>query len=304
MAELYKKWRPKSFNDVVGQDKAITTLKSLRGDKFPHTLLFTGGAGTGKTTICRILRTKLECADLDFMEVNAADDRGIDIIRDIRKRMNLAPINGKCRVWLIDECHQLTAQAQESFLKILEDTPKHVYFFLASTDPQKLKKTIISRSTEIKLQQIPGDVLDALVERIGKEEGAPVNGDVKAKIVELAEGSARKALVFLNQVIGIDGDDKQLEVLEAADVRKQAVEIARALLAKGTTWKKMAEILSAVDEEAESIRWLVLGYMTAVALKGNPTKACRIIDEFRDNFYDSKKAGLVASCYQVISGGE
>src|SRR5690606_3369465 len=107
----------------------------------PHAMLFTGPSGCGKTTLARILRVKLRCSDNDFQEINAADFRGIDSIRSMRQQVGAAPLGGDSRIWLIDEAHSMTADAQNAFLKLLEDTPRHVYFFLATTDPQKLKKT-------------------------------------------------------------------------------------------------------------------------------------------------------------------
>ena len=153
--ELYKKYRPKNFKRIVGQPTITEQLTSMtRSNQFPHSSLFSGPSGCGKTTLARIMRNKLDCGDQDFQEVNCADFRGIDMVRDIRNRMNLAPIGGECRVWLIDEAHQLSSQAQNAFLKILEDTPSHVYFMLATTDPQKLIPTIRTRCAEFKVSSL------------------------------------------------------------------------------------------------------------------------------------------------------
>jgi DNA polymerase III gamma/tau subunit len=298
--ELYKKYRPKSFKDVIGQDEVVRSLIEMgKSDTIPHTILFTGPSGCGKTTLARILKVKLKCSDRDFYEINGADARGIEMIRDIRSRMFLAPIGGDCRIWLCDEAHQLTGPAQESFLKILEDTPSHVYFFLASTDPSKLKRTIITRSTEIKVKELTEQQIIALVNDVCRKEEKEVSEAIPKKIAEIAEGSARKALVLLHQIISIDDEEKQLETLQRADVKREAIEIARALLNDKTSWKQMAEILKNVKEDPEQIRWMVLGYASKVALS-RPDRACAIIDEFRDNFFDSKRAGLIASCYNVL----
>src|SRR5688572_25883760 len=140
--ELYKKFRPKTLKGVVGQEGAVSSLQSMidKG-RLPHTILFSGPSGCGKTTIARILKGILECSDLDFFEINCADFKGIDMVRDIRRYVGIPPLHGKSRVWLIDEAHQLTKDAQNAFLKLLEDTPKHAYFMLATTDPQKLLPT-------------------------------------------------------------------------------------------------------------------------------------------------------------------
>src|SRR6516162_10204948 len=109
MMELYKKYRPTCFNDVIGQDAAVLTLtKLIRAKKVPHALILSGPSGVGKTTIARILQKVLDCADWSFEEINAADTRGIDTVRAVRQSMSLAPIGGKSRIFLFDEAHQLT----------------------------------------------------------------------------------------------------------------------------------------------------------------------------------------------------
>lgn len=301
--ELYKKHRPSSFKGVFGQDKAVEQLTDmLKKGALPHTILFSGPSGCGKTTLARILQTKLECAKADFAEMNCADFRGIDSVRSIRQRMNLAPVGGKCRIWLIDEAHQLSKDAQNGFLKILEDTPGHVYFFLCTTEPQKLLRTIVTRCTEIKLTEVkPGEIL-RLVTRTAKKEGVELPKEAGELIADVSEGSARKALVILHQVIGIADEEEMIAAIQSKDVKGQAIEIARALLNNKTTWKQMAAILQSIDEEPESLRWMILGYCSAILLKSQNVKAYSVLTSFQDNFYDSKKAGLIAACYEVICG--
>jgi len=140
--ELYRKYRPTKFSQVLGQREAIATLANMgKRRAVPHCLLFTGPSGVGKTTLIRILREKLGCKEHDYVEINAAEARGIDTIRDIQRRLTLSPLSGRCRVWAIDECHRLTTDAQSALLKILEDTPPTAYFMLATTEPNKLLTT-------------------------------------------------------------------------------------------------------------------------------------------------------------------
>ncbi len=301
--ELYKKHRPVNFKQVLGQDGAIKSLKEMwRRGAFPHTLLLSGPSGCGKTTIARIIRIKLYCSDTDFHELNCADFRGIDMVREIRSRVTLAPIVGKSRVWLIDEAHKLTKDAQTAFLKLLEDTPSHVYFLLATTEPEKLLKTIRTRSTEVKVKLLDRSTMGELLRDVLTKEKASIHKKVGDKIVEVADGSPRMALVLLNQVVGIEDDDDQLAVIEARDANRQAIEIARALMNPKTHWGEMAKILKGVDEEPESLRWMVLSYCTTVMISGSKMtgRPYNIIDAFSGNFYDTKRAGLVAACYEVI----
>jgi DNA polymerase III gamma/tau subunit len=302
--ELYKKYRPQNFGELVGQKEAVGILTEMgKAGKIPHFILFTGPSGCGKTTIARILRKKLKCSDGDFVEINAAEARGIETIRDIKSTMSLAPMGGKCRVWLMDEVHALTSDAQNALLKMLEDTPGHVYFMFCTTDPQKLKKTIITRATSIKCKEITRDELAELVVRVVEKEGLPpLTDDVVKRLSYVAEGSARKALVLLDSVIRIKDAAEQMAAIEANDIKGQAIQIARALLNKSTSWNQMTQILQSVDEDPESIRWLILSYCGAVLIKSDNARAALILSEFRDNWFDCKKAGLVLCCYNVIKG--
>jgi len=303
--ELYKKYRPSELNEIVGQDTAVNTLESaFRKESIPHFILLTGPSGCGKTTLARIIRRKLRCSRHDFIE---DAPRKIEDVRAIRRRIHQAPMKGKCRVWLIDECHKLTSDAQDEFLKMLEDTPSHVYFLFTTTDPEKLKKTIRNRATEIAVKPLDVGDLSKLLKSVCKEEHAKVDEDVIEKIVDNSDGSARKALVFLDSVIRLPTKREQLNAVVAASVEKQVFEIVRGLLYRKTNWKEMAAILKATEgEEPEQVRWLVLSCCKTELLKASKfaSRAYIIIDAFRDNFYDSKMAGLVAACYEIIEGSK
>lgn len=307
MRELHLEERPTTLKQVVGQPEAIAQLAGLAKSEsgIPHCLLFIGPSGCGKTTLARIVRHKLGCADADFCEVNAAENRGIDMVRGIQARINQAPMAGKCRVWLIDECHQLTADAQGAFLKLLEEPPAHSYIMLATTDPQKLRKAIQTRATTIKVRDLTERELGKLVQDKAEDNGLELDSKVVGKIAEVAEGSARKALVLLGQVAGIGKVDQQLAVLENADAKAACIELCRALIA-GKDWGTVSKILLALDEEPETVRRMVLGYFNSVALKagGGGAKAARaigVMEAFECNYFDSGKAGLTISCFNACS---
>jgi len=307
MREIHLEERPTSFKQVVGQREACAQLTALGKSEegVPHCLLFTGPSGCGKTTLARIVRRKLKCSDADFAEVNAAESRGIEMVRGIGARAGLAPISGAARVWLIDECHQLTGDAQGAFLKLLEEPPDHVYFMLATTNPQKLRKAIRTRCTEIKVRELTVQEIAGLVNRVmGDRTGETLGGDVVGKLADVADGSARKALVLLQQIIGLGSDEARLAALQRADTEAAAIEIARAIMGR-KGWKTVAGLLRDCDEEPESIRWMILAYFTKVALGGGggAGAAVRILEEFQDNYFDTKKAGLVMSCYRACTEG-
>ena len=302
MKELYRKNRPKKFEDVIGQDDAIETLtRKIETDSIPHAILFHGPYGTGKTTLARIVACKLKCGKFDFVERNSADYRGIDSIREIRSSMNQAPIDGDSRVWLLDEFHKATNDAQNAMLKPLEDPPEHVYFMLATTEPEKIIAGIKQRCLQVKLNPISEDDLFEIINNICKKEKIKLSDAVKEKIVEYAGGAAREALQILDKVYQLDDWKKQLKAIEKSSTTTATIEIARKLMNPKTKWREIAPILKELEnEDAENIRWMILGYGKSVLLKGNNARAFRMIEAFRDNFYDSKFAGVVSACYEIL----
>lgn len=307
--ELYKRHRPKTLDELIGQPEAVRTLKKLlaKPEQFPHTIMLAGASGVGKTTVARILKRELGCSNNDFHELNCADDRGVETVRGIRSRMNLSPVNGKCRIWLIDEAHKLTSDAQNAFLKPLEDTPDHVYFILCTTEPNKLISTIRTRSTQINLSALKQDDLQRLIVAVAKREKVKLSEEVSIKIAENADGSARKALVLLNSVIGLDDEDEMLDAIAKSDVKKQAIEIARVLIKPGVKWEQVRAVLAEVDLDAESpeqLRYMILGYASSIMLKGGKLtpRAALILEAFADPYYNSGKAGLIRSCWDTVQG--
>jgi len=300
--ELYKKYRPKTLEKVIGQNSAVLSLQKMeKTGGIPHTILFSGPSGCGKTTLARIVSRMVGCSDMDLQEKNCADFKGIDTVREIRNVMSSAPLSGKSRVWIIDEAHKLTNDAQNAFLKILEDTPKHVYFFLCTTEPQKLITTIRTRCTEISVKPLSDTDLEKIIRRVCKLEKAEISDRILEKLIEVSGGSARKALVFLNQIIGLPEEEQ--EKLLFSSTEALSIELARVLFKKGTRWQEVASLLRKLEkEDPEQIRWIVLGYAKSILLSGGPLayRAYQVIRVFQDNWYDSKTAGLAVSCYEMI----
>lgn len=298
---LYKKYRPRKFKDMVGNEPTIASLSSkLSSENKPHAYLFTGPSGTGKTTLARITAHKLGCSKSDLVEVDSADYRGIDSVRDIRMKMRLTPLDGGVRVWILDECHQMTGDAQSSLLKALEDTPKHVYFMLATTHPQKLLLTIRNRCTTFNLFPLHEDQLLSLLEDVLSKEGKKVPESVLNQIVQDSLGSARAALVMLDKVIDLP-EEKMKDAAKTAIIEeREIIDICRALMGK-MRWRDVAKILQGIQErEPEQIRLAVLGYCRSVLLKGENDRAFLIMDSFKEPFYNTGHAGLVHACYEAL----
>jgi DNA polymerase-3 subunit gamma/tau len=282
----------------------VSTVKSLtamvENKTLPHSILFSGPSGCGKTTLARILRKDLGCHDLDFKEYNCSDFRGIDTIREISRKINLSP-HGECRVYLMDEVHQLSKDAQNAALKMLEDTPDHVYFFLCTTEPDKLIKTIRTRCADMPVTKLGATEMEKLILRICKKEKISLSTDVIDEIILSADGSARMALVILDKISHLD-EAEQIEAIQARmDEENKAIALCRVLMeGDRNKWDKVTKVLKELTEDPESVRWAVMGYARAVLMKKPDTQAYAILDAFKNPFYDSKQNGLIHACYEAI----
>jgi DNA polymerase III gamma/tau subunit len=268
--------------------------------RLPHALLFTGPSGCGKTTFARILKERLKCMNRNYTEVNAANFRGIDMIRDLIDSLYSSPLGGRSRVAVIDECHQLTKDAQNALLKTLEDAPKHAYLILCTTDPSKLIPTIITRCTEIKVVGLEDKEIYRLVLTVANKEGKTVPKTVIEKITEVSEGSARKALVLLDQVIDLKDEAEQLDCIQKSDTKQQAIDLCR-LIFRFAKWNEVAAAIKVIKDEPETVRRIMLGYAASVCLGGGKfaARAAQVINAFRDHFYDCGRPGLVLAAYDV-----
>lgn len=299
--ELYKKYRPKTFKTVVGNRETVRSLQNMiEKNALPHTILFHGPSGCGKTTMAKILKRELKCKDIDFQEINSSTFRGIDSMRKIQQTMNLSSV-GPCRVYLMDECHKWTNDAQNAALKMLEDTPSHVYFFLCTTDPQKLIKAVRTRCCEMPVKDLSEDDCLKLLARISKREDLSITDEVKEELTRSCQGSARTLLVMLDKVINLEEEDQLEAIQQVLTEQKEGIDLCRALLKK-EKWPKIASILKQLTADPETIRYNVLGYAQAVLLNKGDYQAYLVLDCFKNNFYDSKKPGLVRACYECIVG--
>lgn len=304
--ELYRRYRPTTLQEIVGQKDALKVLTDMgKRGVMPHALLFSGPSGTGKTTMARIIARKLKCYDHDFAEINAASSRGIDSIRDIEMRMGISPMGGMCRVWLLDECHSLTSDAQTALLKLLEDTPPHVYFMLATTDPKKLKPTIVTRCTQITCKAVSVADLVSAITRVVIAEDKEIDKEVISKIADMANGSVRQALVTLHTVIGLPDKASQLSAIENADVTVLGFDIAKLLMNTKVSWTNVRDKLATVEEDPETIRRIIINYCKSALIKGwgDPGRAHLIIEEFREPLFDAGTASalLTSSCYALVN---
>ena len=256
----YRKWRPDSFSQLVGQEHVATTLRqSIKQGRVSHSYLFCGPRGSGKTTTARIVGKAINCLDpqdgdpcnacticvainqgqfLDIIELDAASNRGIDEIRDIRDKVNFSPVQGQRKAYIIDEAHMLTDQASNAFLKTLEEPPAHVIFILCTTEVHKILPTIISRCQRFDFRRIPSDLIMGRLEEIIEAEGAMVEPEALRLIARYAAGSLRDAENLLEQLVVSYGEGvglQQAEELLGLGHGERWLELVRYLLMGNTS---------------------------------------------------------------------
>lgn len=269
---LYRKYRPIDFSDVVGQDIIVKTLlNSLKLGNINHAYLFTGPRGTGKTSIAKILAKSVNCENLvdgvacnkcvnctqninknhvDVIEIDAASNNGVDEIRELRNKVNLVPSLGKYKIYIIDEVHMLTTGAFNALLKTLEEPPKHAIFILATTEPQKIPLTILSRCQRFDFKKISNNYIFKRLKDICNKENIKITDDSIREIARLADGGMRDSLSILDQVSSFTQNEITVEdvhlingTLTQEELSKFAIEILN---------KNVYEVLTKIDNFDET----------------------------------------------------
>jgi DNA polymerase-3 subunit gamma/tau len=253
---IARKWRPQTFADLVGQDHVVRTLtNAITRNRIAHAYLFVGPRGTGKTSTARIFAKALNCTNgpnanfdpndpacvaiaegshLDVIEIDGASNNGVDQVRDLRDTVQYAPAQGKYKVYIIDEVHMLSAAAFNALLKTLEEPPAHVKFVFATTDPQKVLATIISRCQRFDLKPIPPALIVERLKRISASEKITVSDAALECIARMADGGMRDAQSILDQMISFCGGEiSEPDVLDVYGLvsAEKIAELAGALAA-------------------------------------------------------------------------
>ncbi len=267
-----RKYRPQVFDDILGQNHVVQTLKNaIEQQRLAHAYLFVGPRGTGKTSTARVLAKALNCVhgptvtpcgvcdscreisqgiSLDVLEIDGASNNSVDQVRELRENVRFAPVRGKFKIYIVDEVHMLTSQAFNALLKTLEEPPSHVKFIFATTEPHKVLPTILSRCQRFDLRRIPAQIIAKHLTFIAEKEGIRLDPDAAAAIAVAAEGGLRDAESMLDQLVAFCGDKiSEKEVLEVFGLTSEhvVVDLIRAVL-----YQNASQALSVTHQQAEA----------------------------------------------------
>ena len=261
---LYRKYRPKTLDDICGQDVIVKIIKnSIINNQINHAYLFAGPRGTGKTSIAKIFAKIINCEhpvdckpcgkcisctqenNSDIIEIDAASNNGVDEIRELRNKVNLLPAYGKYKVYIIDEVHMLTQGAFNALLKTLEEPPAHVIFILATTDPHKVIETILSRCQRLDFKKISDDAIVENLDKIAKKENIDIDKEALYEIAKLADGGMRDSVGMLDQARAYT--EGKITVNDIHDINGTLTEKDLSELLENILDNKLDEILEKID---------------------------------------------------------
>ena len=322
---LYRKYRPRTFEEVIGQEHIVKTLvNQIKYDKISHAYLFTGSRGTGKTSTAKIFAKAINCTDskdgspclkcetckaldgtnIDVLEIDAASNNGVDEIRDLREKIKYPPVVGKYKVYIIDEVHMLSTSAFNALLKTLEEPPKHTIFILATTEAHKLPATILSRCLRFDFRLVSLEVLTAHLKKVLDDEGVKYDEQAINVIVRAGEGSVRDMLSIADRCVSFAGDEltyeKVLTVLGVSE-REVLISMADKILKKdtGAALVELDKILSLGKTPLVFSNDLI-GYFRDLLLVYSLGEKSRDIVVVRDDVFESMQSQAKAENYAEI----
>lgn len=322
---LYRKYRPRTFNEVVGQDHIVKTLiNQIKLDKISHAYLFCGSRGTGKTSTAKIFAKAINClnskdgspclecetckaldgTNIDVLEIDAASNNGVDEIRDLREKVKYPPVVGKYKVYIIDEVHMLSTSAFNALLKTLEEPPAHTVFVLATTEVHKLPATILSRCLRFDFKLVSLEDLTSLLKKILKDEGVKFDDQAVNVIARAGEGSVRDTLSIADRCVSFAGDEltyqKVLSVLGVSE-RETLIKITNEILSKniGEALVELDKVLSSGKSPLVFSNDLISYYRDLLLIYTLADKAREIV-VVKDDIYAQMKAQAVKENYAEI----
>lgn len=320
---LYRKYRPKNFDSVVGQDVVVQTLKnSIKNNKINHAYIFFGPRGVGKTSIAKIFARTVNCDKqdgnicdecdkcissksnecLDIIEIDAASNNGVDEIRELRDKVNLVPSELKYKVYIIDEVHMLTIQAFNALLKTLEEPPTHVIFILATTDPQKVPETIISRCQCFSFDRISSKNIVLNLENICKKENIEVDKETLESIAEMSNGGMRDSIGMLDKLFAYCGNKityedfiKVNKIVSTKEV-DNFIELVyenniNAVIGKIDEWNSTGvNVTQLLEMMLISLKNIIISSITGKSKYEDNNKLIKLSNLINENLFDIKKS--------------
>jgi DNA polymerase-3 subunit gamma/tau len=321
---LYRKWRPQSFAQVVGQEPVTRTLRnSVASGRLAHAYLLTGPRGTGKTSLGRLIAKAANCpspADgepcgqcdscraflagraIDFIEQDAASHNSVEDIRQLRENVTLSPMSGRYKVYLLDEVHMLSKGAENALLKTLEEPPRHIIFVLATTEPHKVESTIISRCQRFDLRRIAAADMVGLLARICEKEGFQLDQAALAEVARGAGGSLRDAINGLEQIVTYYGPSPTLDQVREAlgiSVDARSADLARLAL-RGDLTESLKLVAAVRDDGVDISRFSkeVVGYLRGLLLV--KSGAADTLDETKETIADMQPLAKQADGDRIV----
>ena len=322
---LYRKYRPKDFNEVIGQEHIVKTLvNQIKMDKINHAYLFTGSRGTGKTSTAKIFARAINCTNpqngspcgkcevckalegtnMDSLEIDAASNNGVDEIRDLREKVKYPPVVGKYKVYIIDEVHMLSPSAFNALLKTLEEPPKHTVFILATTEVHKLPATILSRCLRFDFRLVSLADLSSLLKSILKQENIKFDEQSINTIARAGEGSVRDTLSIADRCVSFAGDEltyqKVISVLGIAE-REVLINLTNRILEKNVG-EALVELDSVLSGGKSPLVFSsdIISYFRDLLLIYTLGEKSREIVVVKDDVYEAMKKQASSENYALM----
>lgn len=322
---LYRKYRPRTFNEVIGQDHIVKTLiNQIKLDKISHAYLFCGSRGTGKTSTAKIFAKAINCVNskdgspclecdvcksldgtnIDVLEIDAASNNGVDEIRDLREKVKYPPVVGKYKVYIIDEVHMLSTSAFNALLKTLEEPPAHTVFVLATTEVHKLPATILSRCLRFDFKLVSLEELSSLLKKVLDSEKVKYDEQAINIIARAGEGSVRDTLSIADRCVSFAGDEltyqKVLAVLGVSE-REVLIKITDHILSKNVG-EALVELDSVLSQGKSPLVFSndLISYFRDLLLVYTLSDKSREIVVVKDDIFEKMKAQATKENYAVM----